>query len=106
MATSHRAAIVTIVIMLDQILSDKEVQAKALAEKVGVSAVTLSQFSTGKKKQLNISTLDQICRILNCSINDLLAYNDESKAPTPFSYAQPTIDQFPPIARENTIAKD
>ncbi|WP_429601255.1 helix-turn-helix domain-containing protein [Bacillus albus] len=52
-----------------------------LANAVGISVVNLSNLKTGKVKAIRFSTLDAICRILNCQPGDILEYthseNDE-----------------------------
>jgi putative transcriptional regulator len=48
-----------------------------LAARVGISNVNLSYLKTGKVKAIRFSTLDAICRVLNCQPGDILEYMDE-----------------------------
>jgi putative transcriptional regulator len=64
-----------IIIRLDRVLADRKMQLNELAEKVGISNVNLSNLKTGKVKAVRFSTLNAICRILNCQPGDILEYN-------------------------------
>lgn len=48
-----------------------------LADRVGVSIVNLSNLKTGKVKAIRFSTLNAICKELNCQPGDILEYTDE-----------------------------
>lgn len=51
-----------------------------LSEKVGISNVNLSNMKTGKIKAIRFSTLDVICRVLDCTPGDILEYkNDDAE---------------------------
>ena len=50
-----------------------------LAAQVGISNVNLSYLKTGKVKAIRFSTLDAICRVLNCQPGDILEYMEESE---------------------------
>ncbi|MEH7048602.1 helix-turn-helix domain-containing protein, partial [Bacillus pseudomycoides] len=60
---------------------DRKMQLGELADAVGISVVNLSNLKTGKVKAIRFSTLDAICRVLNCQPGDILEYthseNDE-----------------------------
>ncbi|MBZ4668378.1 MAG: putative transcriptional regulator [Epulopiscium sp.] len=49
-------------------------QLNELAEKVGISIVNLSNLKTGKVKAIRFSTLNEICRVLECQPGDILEY--------------------------------
>ena len=63
-----------IIIRLDRILADRKMQLNELAEKVGISNVNLSNLKTGKVKAVRFSTLNAICRVLDCQPGDVLEY--------------------------------
>lgn len=63
-----------IVIRLDRILADRKMRLNDLAKQVGISNVNLSYLKTGKVKAIRFSTLDAICRILECQPGDILEY--------------------------------
>ncbi len=50
-----------------------------LAEKVGISNVNMSNLKTGKVKAIRFSTLEAICKYLNCQPGDILEYNPDGK---------------------------
>ena len=66
-----------IIIRLDRVLADRKMKLNDLAEKVGISNVTLSYLKTGKVKAIRFSTLDAICRVLECQPGDILEYTEE-----------------------------
>ena len=66
-----------IVIRLDRVLVDRKMRLNDLAARVGISNVNLSYLKTGKLKAIRFSTLDAICRVLNCQPGDILEYMDE-----------------------------
>ncbi|NLP13540.1 MAG: helix-turn-helix transcriptional regulator [Clostridium sp.] len=65
-----------IIIRLDRVLADRKMQLNELAEKVGISNVNLSNLKTGKVKAIRFSTLNSICKVLNCQPGDILEYSD------------------------------
>lgn len=63
-----------IIIRLDRVLADRKMQLGELAEKVGITIVNLSNLKTGKVKAIRFSTLNEICRVLNCQPGDIMEY--------------------------------
>lgn len=63
-----------IVIRLDRVLVEKKMKLNELAARVGISHVNLSNLKTGKVKAIRFSTLNAICRELNCQPGDVLEY--------------------------------
>ena len=59
-------------------LAQRKVNGKDLAERIGISPVNLSRIKTGKISAVRFSTLDAICRALDCQPGDLLEYVPES----------------------------
>lgn len=69
-----------IVLRLDRVLADRKMRSKELAERVGLSEVNLSRIKTGKISAVRFSTLDALCRELDCQPGDILEYvPDESE---------------------------
>lgn len=64
-------------ITLDEILSRRQITAKAVAEQIGISETQLSQFRSGKVRGLRFSTLAKLCYVLDCTPGDLLGYERE-----------------------------
>ncbi|HHW12168.1 MAG TPA: helix-turn-helix transcriptional regulator [Firmicutes bacterium] len=63
-----------IITRLDRVLADRKMALNELAERVQISVVNLSNLKTGKVKAIRFSTLNAICRALNCQPGDLLEY--------------------------------
>lgn len=66
-----------IIVRLDRVLADRKMALGELADKVGISNVNLSNLKTGKVKAIRFSTLDAICKALECQPGDILEYQDE-----------------------------
>jgi putative transcriptional regulator len=64
-----------IVVRLDDLLHARRMTLTELAERVGLTLANLSILKTGKAKAIRFSTLEAICRELECQPGDLLAYN-------------------------------
>lgn len=63
-----------IVVNLDVMLAKRKMSLSELSEKVDISIVNLSILKTGKAKAVRFSTLEAICKALNCQPADLLEY--------------------------------
>ena len=61
-------------IQLDRILVERRMSLTELADRVGVTLANLSILKTGKARAIRFTTLDALCRELNCQPGDLLAY--------------------------------
>ena len=68
-----------IIVNLDVMLAKRKMSLSELSERVDISIVNLSILKTGKAKAVRFSTLEAICKALNCQPGDLLEYaeNDE-----------------------------
>ncbi len=66
-----------IVINIDVMLARRKMASGELAEKIGISPANMSILKTGKAKALRLSTLDAICKSLDCQPGDLLEYRAE-----------------------------
>ena len=58
-------------------LAKRKMSSAALGEKVGITPANLSILKTGKAKAVRFSTLEAICRALECQPGDVLEYSDE-----------------------------
>lgn len=65
----------TINVKLDDLLHDRRMTLTELAERVGLTLANLSILKTGKAKAIRFSTLEAICRELDCQPGDLLGYD-------------------------------
>lgn len=65
-----------IIITLDRVLKERNIRAKALAEAIGITEANLSILNSGKAKAVRFSTLDAICRVLQCQPGDIIRYTD------------------------------
>ena len=61
-------------IRLDYVLLDKRMKLKDLAEMTGISVNNLSVLKTNKARAIRFSTLEALCKALDCSPGDLLEY--------------------------------
>lgn len=66
-----------IILRLDRVMADRKMSLNELAEKVGISNVNLSKIKNGKVSAIRFSTLEGICRALNCTPGDILEYDPE-----------------------------
>ena len=66
-------------VQLDRVLVERRMSLTELADRVGVTVANLSILKTGKARAIRFSTLDAICRELQCTPGDLLGY-DPSRA--------------------------
>jgi len=69
-----------IIINLDVVLAKRKMKSIELAKLVGITEQNLSVLKTGKAKAIRLSTLDAICKHLECQPGDILEYrkNDEN----------------------------
>ena len=66
-----------IVINLDVQLAKRKMQLNELSELVGISVQNLSVLKTGKARAIRFSTLEKLCRVLECTPGDLIEYREE-----------------------------
>ena len=65
-----------IVVNLDVMMAKRKMTLSQLSEKVDITLANLSILKTGKAKAIRFSTLDRLCRALDCQPGDLLAFQD------------------------------
>ncbi len=63
-----------IVINIDVMLAKRKMSVTELSEKVGITMANISILKNGKAKAVKLSTLDSICKALQCQPGDLLEY--------------------------------
>lgn len=66
-----------IIVNLDVMLAKRKMRSMELAEKVGITPVNLSILKTGKAKAIRFSTLEAICKVLECQPGDILEFVEE-----------------------------
>ena len=66
-----------ILVNLDVMMAKRKISLGELAEKVGITQANLSILKTGKAKAIRFSTLEAICKALNCTPGDILEYIDD-----------------------------
>ena len=66
-----------IILRLDRVMADRKMSLNELSEKVGVSNVNLSKLKTGKASAIRFTTLNAICKALDCQPGDILEYEPE-----------------------------
>ena len=67
----------SIIVNIDVMLALRKMLSGELAEKVGISATNLSILKTGKAKAIRFSTLEALCRALDCQPGDILEYSPD-----------------------------
>lgn len=65
-----------IAVNLDVMMARRKMSLNELSEKVDLTLANLSILKTGKAKAIRFSTLESICRVLDCQPGDLLEYKD------------------------------
>ena len=63
-----------IVINLDVVMAKRKMSLSELSDKVGITLANLSILKNNKAKAIRFSTLDAICKALDCKIEDILEY--------------------------------
>ena len=70
-----------ITINLDLVLAMHRMTLSELSEKVGVNLANLSILKTGKARAIRFTTLNSICKVLNCKPGDILDYEPDPQRP-------------------------
>lgn len=68
-----------IVVNIDVMMARRKMSLNELSEKVDITPANLSILKNGKAKAIRFSTLEAICRVLNCQPGDILEYIPETK---------------------------
>jgi putative transcriptional regulator len=67
-----------IIVNLDVMLAKRKMSMSELSERVGVTMANLSILKNNKAKAVRFTTLDAICKVLDCQPGDLLEFEDKS----------------------------
>ena len=67
-----------IILRLDRVMADRKISLNELSEKVGVANVNLSKLKNGRVSAIRFSTLEAICKALNCQPGDILEYIEDT----------------------------
>ena len=65
-----------IIVNLDVMMAKRKISSGELADKIGITQANLSILKTGKARAVRFSTLESICRALNCQPGDILEFRD------------------------------
>jgi len=68
-----------ITVNLDVVLAKRKMKSVELAKLIGITEQNLSILKTGKAKAIRISTLDAICKYLECQPGDILEYKNDDE---------------------------
>lgn len=68
-----------IVVNLDVVMAQRKIGVGELAEKVGLTMANLSVLKNNKAKAVRFSTLEALCRALNCQPGDILAWEPDEE---------------------------
>jgi len=68
-----------IIVNLDVMMAKRKMSLNELSEKVDLTLSNLSILKTGKAKAIRFTTLDAICKVLNCQPGDILEYGEDIK---------------------------
>jgi len=66
-----------IIVNLDVMLAKRKMSVTELSERVGITMANISILKTGKAKAIRFSTLEAICKALNCQPGDILEYRPD-----------------------------
>ena len=67
----------SIIVNVDVMMAKRKMSSQELAEKIGITAANLSILKTGKAKAVRFSTLEAICKALDCQPGDVLEYRKD-----------------------------
>ncbi|GEK60290.1 transcriptional regulator [Marinococcus halophilus] len=69
-----------VIINIDVMLAKRKMSVTELSEKVGITMANLSILKNGKAKAIRFSTLEAICRALECQPGDILEYREDGES--------------------------
>ena len=69
----------TLIVRLDEIMAQRKIRLNELAEKVGITEANLSILKNNKAKAIRFSTLEALCKALNCKPGDIMDYVSPTK---------------------------
>ena len=65
-----------IIVNVDVMMAKRKMSSQELAERIGITQANLSILKTGKAKAIRFSTLEAICKSLDCQPGDILEYKE------------------------------
>ena len=68
-----------IIVNLDVMMAKRKISSIELAEKIGITPANLSVLKTNKGKAIRFSTLNKLCKVLDCMPGDILEYQDKGE---------------------------
>lgn len=68
-----------IIVNLDVVMAKRKMSAGELADKIGITPANLSILKNNKAKAIRFSTLEEICKVLDCQPGDILEYLKEDQ---------------------------
>ena len=83
-------------VAIDQLLLDRGLSVGEFADRVGITPANVAVLKNGRARAVRFSTLDAICRVLDCQPGDILVREDHAPAPSPGA-AEPSS----PTARDD-----
>ena len=66
-----------IIVNLDVMMAKRKISSNELAEKIDITPANLSILKTGKAKAVRFSTLDKICKVLDCQPGNILEWRED-----------------------------
>lgn len=67
-----------IVVDLDVVMAKRKISAGELAKRVGITPANLSILKNNKAKAVRFSTLEALCKVLDCQVGDILVYEEDN----------------------------
>lgn len=67
----------SIIVNVDVMMAKRKMSSQELAERIGITPANLSILKTGKAKAVRFSTLEAICKALDCQPGDVLEYKED-----------------------------
>ncbi|MBR5053753.1 MAG: helix-turn-helix transcriptional regulator [Bacteroidaceae bacterium] len=67
----------SIIVNVDVMMAKRKMSSQELAERIGITPANLSILKTGKAKAVRFSTLEAICKALDCQPGDVLEYRED-----------------------------
>ena len=71
----------SVIVNIDVMLARRKMSSGELAKRVGITPANISILKCGKAKAIRMSTLEAICKALNCQPGDILEYKPEESEP-------------------------
>ena len=72
-----------ITVNLDKMLWERHMKLSELSEKIGISMTNLSLLKTGKGRAIRFTTLNKLCKVLDCTPGDILDYQPDPEGTLP-----------------------